>query len=132
MTLPSRHDSKFKTCRSETEYATFRSRRLPTIPSFTWGWRKNIFFSFTPPPETGKRTPNSGVKGSGANHYLCFCCRWRERQANGRQTYGRRGKVRHCVLHTRATLINPSTLPTKYMCHEGITHLKLIHIKSPS
>ena len=58
-------DSKFEPWRSEAEHATSRSRRLPTILTFTRGWGRNIFVSFKPP----NRTPSSGVKGSGANHY---------------------------------------------------------------
>ena len=45
-----------------------RSQRLPTILTFTRGCGKNIF-SFFRTAETGNRTPDSGVKGSGANHY---------------------------------------------------------------
>ena len=41
MTLPSRH--RMRTWRSEAEHATSRSRRLPTILSFTSGWGRNIF-----------------------------------------------------------------------------------------
>ena len=62
------HDSKFEPWRSEAEHATSRSRRLPTILTFTRGWGRNIFCFFQA-DETGNRTPNSGVKGSGANHY---------------------------------------------------------------
>ena len=86
-------DSKFGPWRSEAEHATSRSRRLPTILTFTRGWGRNIFVSFKPPrpgteprtlawkaavrtttlgpppAETGNWTPSSGVKGSGANHY---------------------------------------------------------------
>ena len=61
-------DSKFEPWRSEAEHATSRSRRLLTILTFTRGWGRNIF-SFFQTAETGNRTPNSGVKGSGANHY---------------------------------------------------------------
>ena len=61
-------DSKFEPWRSEAEHATSRSRRLPTILTFTRGWGRNIFCFFET-AETGNRTPNSGVKGSGANHY---------------------------------------------------------------
>ena len=61
-------DSKFKPWRSEAEHATSRPRRLPTILTFTRGWGRNIFCFFQT-AETGNRTPNSGVKGSGANHY---------------------------------------------------------------
>ena len=50
-------DSKFEPWRSEVEHATFRSRRLPTILSFTRGWGRNIFVSFKPPrPGTEPRT----------------------------------------------------------------------------
>ena len=42
-------DSKFEPWRSEAEYATSRSRRLPTILTFTRGWGRNIFVSFKPP-----------------------------------------------------------------------------------
>ena len=61
-------DSKFEPWRSEAEHATSRSRRLPTILTFTRGWGRNIFCFFQT-AETGNRTPNSGVKGSGANHH---------------------------------------------------------------
>ena len=61
-------DSKFEPWRSEAEHATSRSRRLPTILTFTRGWGRNIFCFFQT-AETGNRTPDSGVKGSGANHY---------------------------------------------------------------
>ena len=61
-------DSKFESWRSEAEHATSRSRRLTTILTFTRGWERNIFCFFQT-AETGNRTPNSGVKGSGANHY---------------------------------------------------------------
>ena len=61
-------DSKFEPWRSEAEHATSWSRRLPTILTFTRGWGRNIFCFFQT-AETGNRTPNSGVNGSGANHY---------------------------------------------------------------
>ena len=57
-------DSKFEPWRSEAEHATSRSRRLPTILTFTRGQ-----FCFFQTAETGNRTPDSGVKGSGASHY---------------------------------------------------------------
>ena len=41
-------DSKFEPWRSEAEHATSRSRRLPTILTFTRGWGRNIFVSFKP------------------------------------------------------------------------------------
>ena len=59
---------KFEPWRSEAEHATSRSLRLPTILTFTSGWGRNIFCFFQT-AGTGNRTPNSGVKGSGANHY---------------------------------------------------------------
>ena len=50
-------DSKFEPWRSEAEHATSRSRRLPTILTFTRGWGRNIFFSFKPPrPGTMRKT----------------------------------------------------------------------------
>ena len=50
-------DSKFEPWRSEAEYATSRSRRLPTILTFTRGWGRNIFVSFkSPRPGTEPRT----------------------------------------------------------------------------
>ena len=61
-------DSKCEPYRSEAEHATSRSRRLPTILTSTRGWRRNIF-GFFQTAETGNRTPSSGVKGSGDNHY---------------------------------------------------------------
>ena len=60
-------DLKLEPWRSEAEHATSRSRRLPTILTFTRGWGRNICFFQT--AETGNRAPNSGVKGSGANYY---------------------------------------------------------------
>ena len=60
--------SKFEPWRSEAEHATSRSRRLPTILTFTRGWGRNLFCFFQT-AETGNRTPNSCMKGSGANHY---------------------------------------------------------------
>ena len=42
-------DSKFEPWRSETEHATSRSRRLPTILTFTRGSGRNNFVSFKPP-----------------------------------------------------------------------------------
>ena len=77
-------DSKFEPWRSEAEHAFSRSRRLPTILTFTRGWGRNIFCFFQT-AETGNRTPNSGVKGSGANHYprapapLTWSCGSRQR-----------------------------------------------------
>ena len=50
-------DSKFEPWRSEAEHATSRSRRLPTILTFTRGWGINNFVSFKPPrPGTEPRT----------------------------------------------------------------------------
>ena len=50
-------DSKFVPWRSEAEHATPRSRRLPTILTFTRGWGRNNFVSFKPPrPGTEPRT----------------------------------------------------------------------------
>ena len=50
-------DSKFEPWRSEAEYATSRSRRLPTILTFTRGCGRNNFVSFKPPrPGTEPRT----------------------------------------------------------------------------
>ena len=60
-------DSKFEPWRSEAEHVTFLSRRLPTIVTFRSVWGRNIFFFQT--VKTGKRTPNSSMRGSGANHY---------------------------------------------------------------
>ena len=67
-TLLQTQDSKFEPWRSEAEHANSRSRRLPTILTFTRGCGRNIFCFFQS-VENGNRTPNSGVKGSGANHY---------------------------------------------------------------
>ena len=50
-------DSKFEPWRSAAEHATFRSRRVPTILTFTRGWGRNIFVSLKPPrPGTEPRT----------------------------------------------------------------------------
>ena len=76
-------DSKFEPWRSEAEHATSRSRRLPTILTFTRGWGRNIFVSFKPPrPGTEPRTlawkaavltttlgpPPSSVQATSTNH----------------------------------------------------------------
>ena len=63
MTLQTQ-DSKLEPWRSEAEHATSRSRRLPTILTFTRGWGRN---NFAQTAETGNRAPDSGVKGSGAS-----------------------------------------------------------------
>ena len=50
-------NSKFEPWRSEAEHATTRSRRFPTILTFTHGWGRNIFVSLKPPrPGTEPRT----------------------------------------------------------------------------
>ena len=49
-------------------YLTSLSQRLPTILSF-YDWMGKEHFSFFQTAEIGKRTPNSSVNGSGANHY---------------------------------------------------------------
>ena len=50
-------ESKFEPWRSEAEHATSRSRRLPTILTFTRGWGRNNFVSFKPPrPGTEPRS----------------------------------------------------------------------------
>ena len=50
-------DSKFEPWRSEAEHATSRSRRLPTILTFTRGWGRNNYVSFkSPRPGTEPRT----------------------------------------------------------------------------
>ena len=50
-------DSEYEPWRSEAEHATSRSRRLPTILTFTRGWGRNNFVSFKPPrPGTEPRT----------------------------------------------------------------------------
>ena len=57
MTVLQTQESKFEPWRSEAEHATSRSRRLPTILTFTRGWGRNIFVSFKPPrPGTEPRT----------------------------------------------------------------------------
>ena len=59
---------EIKPWRCEAECATSRSRRFPTILSFTSGWGINIlFFSNRRDWETN---PELRVKGSGANHHL--------------------------------------------------------------
>ena len=61
-------DSKFEPWRSEPEHATSRSGRLSTILTFTRWWERNIFCFFQT-AETGDRTLNCSMQGSGANHY---------------------------------------------------------------
>ena len=48
-TILQTQDSKFDPWRSEAEHATSRSRRLPTILTFTRGRGRNMFVSFKPP-----------------------------------------------------------------------------------
>ena len=56
-TVVQTQDSKFKPWRSVAEHANSRSRRLPTILSFTRGWGRNIFVSFKQPrPGTEPQT----------------------------------------------------------------------------
>ena len=51
------HHSKFEPWQSEADHATSRSRRFPTILTFTRGWGRNIFVSLKPPrPGTEPRT----------------------------------------------------------------------------
>ena len=66
-TVLQKQNSKFEPWRSEVEQATSQSRRFPTILTLTRGWGRNNFCFFQT-AETGNRTPNSGVKGSGVNH----------------------------------------------------------------
>ena len=58
---------QFEPWRSEAEHTTSRSRRLPQY------WVSHVdeeeSFCFFQTAESGNRTPNSSVKGSGANHY---------------------------------------------------------------
>ena len=81
-------DSKFEPWRSEAEHATSRSRRLPTILTFTRGWGRNNFVSFKPPrPGTEPRTlawkaavltttlgppPFTNNRGAYAGYALCW------------------------------------------------------------
>ena len=62
-------DSKFEPWRSEAEHATYLSvTEAPYNTNFhTWMGKKHLCFFET--AETGNRTRNSGVKGSGANHH---------------------------------------------------------------
>ena len=60
-------DSKFEPWRSEAEHATSRSRRLPTILTFTRGW--GIIFLFLSNRRDREPNPELWRKGSGANHY---------------------------------------------------------------
>ena len=94
-------DSKFEPWRSEAEHATSRSRRLPTILTFTRGWGRNIFCFFQT-AETGNWTPDSGVKGSGANHYP---------RAPAHILHGR-----HCPCHSHISLfINEKVKSASYV-----------------
>ena len=80
-------DSKFEPWRSEAEHATSRSRRLPTILTFTRGWGRNNFVSFKPPrPGTEPRTLawKAAVLTTtlGPPPVLCFKWMWSERAAS--------------------------------------------------
>ena len=103
-------DSEFEPWRSEVEHATSRSRRLPTILTFTRGWGRNIFCFFQT-AETRDRTPNSGVKGSGANHYprapaQCFI--WRDLIVSG-------------ILFSVCALSNNINMLTSFLADFGIS-----------
>ena len=66
-------DSKFEPWRSDAEHATSRSRRLPTILTFTRGWGRNMFVSLKPPrPGTEPRTLawKAAVLTTTLGHYL--------------------------------------------------------------
>ena len=70
MTLPSRHRTRNSNpggLRPST--LPLGHRRPPTILSLRVEWMGKKHFCFFQTAETGKRTPNSSVKGSGANHY---------------------------------------------------------------
>ena len=61
-------DSKFEPWRSWGRARYLSVTEAPHNTNFhTWMGKKQICFFQT--AETGNRTPNSGVKGSGANHY---------------------------------------------------------------
>ena len=63
-------DSEFEPWRSEAKHANSRSRRLPTILTFTRGWGRNIFVSFKPPrPGTEPRTL---AWRAAVHHYICI------------------------------------------------------------
>ena len=67
-TDPQTQDAKFKPWRCEAKHATSGSRRFPTLLTFTSEWGKK-HFCFLQTAKTGKRNPNSSVKGSCTNHY---------------------------------------------------------------
>ena len=75
-------DSKFAPWRSEAEHATSRSRRLPTILTFTRGWGRNIFCYFQT-AETGNRTPNhvGWWRGTTCTNNICVFT-YREKSFN--------------------------------------------------
>ena len=60
MTLPSRH---------RIRNSNSGGLRPSTLPLGHWGFQQYKHFCFFQTAETGKRTPNSSVKGSGTNHY---------------------------------------------------------------
>ena len=75
-------DSKFEPWWSEAEHATYRSWRFPTILTFTRGWGRNIFVSFTPPrPGTEPRTLAwKAAGGVGVRAALIFRIRFLKQQ----------------------------------------------------
>ena len=116
-------DSKFEPWRSEAEYATSRSRRLPTILTFTRGWGRNNFVSFKPPrPGTEPRTlawkaavltttlgppPDSGLivarcsqKHAALNHHSA------NHQGKPQHSGFERGCVQTCTLTINSTSFN--------------------------
>ena len=65
-------DSKFEPWRSEAEHATSRSRRLPTILTFTRGWWRNNFVSVI--SESMVRIILGALGLSGLEHYGLPLC----------------------------------------------------------
>ena len=94
-------DSKFEPWRSETEHATSRSRRLPTILTFTRGWGRNNFVSFKPPrPGTEPRTNNDG----GSEHEACL-------PENGPAS------TKHCITFAQCWTNVEDARSTMYKCY---------------
>ena len=68
MTLSSRHRIRNSSLGGLRPSTLPLGHEDPPHVTFTCGWGRNIFCFFQT-AETGNQTPNSGVKGSGANHY---------------------------------------------------------------
>ena len=103
-------DSKFEPWRSEAEYATSRSRRLPTILTFTRGWGRNNFVSFKL-PRPGTEPWTLAWKAA----VLTTTLGPPPRRAEEAFTYGPAGSTKD-MKDTRARRCDPPVWPSGLSC----------------